>query len=178
MPLAQANEYFTHLQQQVDWQHDEVMMFGKVITTRRKVAWYADPGFAYSYSNRCKEAKPWIPVILKLKKMAETLTNEHFNGCLLNLYHDGHEGMGWHSDAEKTLKPDAAIVSLSFGAKRKFVFKHKKNQEKVSQELEHGSCLVMKGCTQQHWWHCLPPKRSVHSARINLTFRCANRSVL
>jgi alkylated DNA repair dioxygenase AlkB len=90
---------------------------------------------------------------------------------LLNLYHTGEEGMAWHSDGEKDLKKDGAIGSMSFGAERKFAFKHKKNQEKVELFLEHGSLLVMKDTTQTHWLHRLPPTKRVASARVNLTFR-------
>ena len=79
--------------------------------------------------------------------------------------------MGWHSDGEKDLKKDGAIASVSFGAERKFAFKHKKTREKVDLNLESGSLLIMKGKTQTHWLHRLPPTNKVHSARINLTFR-------
>ena len=107
-----------------------------------------------------------IRVILARQKTGET-----FNSCLLNLYHDGREGMAWHSDGEKDLKKNGAIASLSFGAERKFSFKHKKTKDTVSQILQHGSLLVMKGTTQTSWQHRLPPSKKVHTARINLTFR-------
>lgn len=90
------------------------------------------------------------------------MTGETFNSCLLNLYHNGDEGMAWHSDGEKDLKKNGAIGSLSFGAVRKFAFKHKQTKEHVGLTLEHGSLLVMKDETQSHWLHRLPPtKRSM-----------------
>jgi len=94
-----------------------------------------------------------------------------FNSCLLNLYHSGEEGMAWHSDAEKDLKKNGAIGSLSLGAERKFAFRHKQTKEKVELYLEHGSLLVMKGTTQTNWLHRLPPAKKVTALRINLTFR-------
>jgi len=103
--------------------------------------------------------------------MVEDLTQETYNSCLLNLYHNGSEGMGWHSDDEKELLKDGAIASLSLGADRKFVFKHKRSNEKVSVWLEHGSLLLMRGPTQTHWKHSLPTTKKIHSPRINLTFR-------
>jgi alkylated DNA repair dioxygenase AlkB len=79
--------------------------------------------------------------------------------------------MGWHSDAEKNLKKNGAIASVSFGAERKFTFKHKDSKEKVSQNLSHGSLLVMKEETQTHWQHRLPPTKRITTPRVNLTFR-------
>jgi len=113
----------------------------------------------------------WTPELLELKAIAEQRTGETYNSCLLNLYHTGEEGMAWHSDGEKDLKKDGAIASLSFGAERKFAFKHKRTGETVSIVLEHGSLLVMKGTTQTHWLHRLPPTKKIHSPRVNLTFR-------
>ena len=98
-------------------------------------------------------------------------TNESFNSCLLNLYHNGDEGMAWHSDDEPDLKKNSAIASMSFGAERKFSFKHKKSKETVSLILQHGSLINMKGSTQTHWMHSLPKTKKVSTQRINLTFR-------
>lgn len=95
-----------------------------------------------------------------LKKIAEQTTGETYNSCLLNLYHSGDEGMARHSDAEKDAKKHGAIGSMSFGAERKFAFKHKKTQEKVELILEHGSLLVMKDETQDFWLHRLPPTKN------------------
>ena len=103
--------------------------------------------------------------------MIEQQSGETYNSCLLNLYHSGDEGMAWHSDAEKDLKQHGAIGSVSFGAERKFMFKHKETKETVSVVLQHGSLLVMKDTTQSHWLHRLPPTKLVSKPRINLTFR-------
>lgn len=168
---ALASKYYEALLTQIVWQHDQAMIFGKQLTTKRKVAWYADQAFSYTYSNITKTALPWTEVLLELKVFVEQLTQEKFNSCLLNLYHSGEEGMAWHSDAERDLKRHAAIASLSFGAQRKFCFKHKTSQEKIDFNLAHGSLLVMKGATQSHWLHRLPPAKQVLTPRINLTFR-------
>ncbi|WP_372775034.1 alpha-ketoglutarate-dependent dioxygenase AlkB [Mangrovibacterium sp.] len=168
---AEATCFFDTLWKEVDWKNDEVFLFGKKIITKRKVAWYGDQPFRYSYSNVSKYALPWIEDLRLLKSIAEERTGETYNSCLLNLYHDGSEGMAWHSDAEKDLKPYGAIASMTFGAERKFSFKHKKTGEKRSLLLEHGSLLVMKDETQSHWLHRLPPTKTIHQPRINLTFR-------
>ena len=171
IPLEQADDFFKILADTIPWEADVVHMFGKRIVTKRKVAWYGDQPYDYTYSNSTKKALPWTPALRELKEMAENLTNETYNSCLLNLYHTGEEGMGWHTDNEKELKRNGAIASYSFGAERKFVFKHKTTKEMVELLLDHGSLLVMKGATQNHWLHRLPPTKKVGSARINLTFR-------
>jgi len=106
-----------------------------------------------------------------LKDIVENQSGETFNSCLLNLYHSGVEGMSWHSDNEKDLKKNSAIGSVSLGATRKFSFKHKRTKQTTSIILESGSLLMMKGTTQSHWQHRLPPTKKVSSPRINLTFR-------
>ena len=168
---AVANEYYEKLMQNIEWKNDQAIIYGKLIITKRKVAWYGDAAFDYTYSNTTKLALPWTPELLSLKSIIEEKTGEQFNSCLLNLYHNGDEGMAWHSDAEKALKKNGAIGSMSFGAERKFAFKHKESKETVSLILEHGSLLVMKGTTQTNWLHRLPPTKLVSKPRINLTFR-------
>jgi alkylated DNA repair dioxygenase AlkB len=168
---AEADSYFENLLDNIEWRNDEAIIFGKKIITKRKVAWYGEKPFEYTYSNTTKHALPWTKELVDLKKMVEKETGELFNSCLLNLYHNGEEGMAWHSDGETDLKKDGAIGSLSFGAERKFSFKHKKTGEKVELILEHGSLLVMKDTTQTHWLHRLPPTKRIAKSRINLTFR-------
>lgn len=171
MTIQEAGHYTNRLLQTILWKNDEAIIFGKKIITKRKVAWYGDRAFEYSYSNTTKLALPWTEELLELKLITEHKTGEQFNSCLLNLYHNGEEGMAWHSDAEKDLKKNGAIASLSFGAERKFAFKHKQSKQTVSLLLEHGSLLVMKGPTQTHWLHRLPPAKGILSPRVNLTFR-------
>ena len=171
LTTRKANHYFDCLLNTIDWKNDQAIIYGKLIITKRKVAWYGDTDFEYTYSNTTKRALPWTTELLELKSIAEEKTNEKFNSCLLNLYHNGDEGMAWHSDAEKDLKKNGAIGSLSFGAERKFAFKHKQTKEIVSLILEHGSLLVMKGTTQTNWLHRLPPAKLITKPRVNLTFR-------
>ena len=167
----ESKNYYERLGSNVPWQHDEVVIFGKHIITARKVAWYGDVGLSYSYSGTTKQALPWTPELRELKAIAEARSGVVFNSCLLNLYHDGREGMGWHSDDEKSLARNGCIASMSFGAERKFSFRHKQTKETVSVMLESGSLLLMAGETQTHWHHQLPKSAKVITPRINLTFR-------
>lgn len=167
----QADYFYNHLLSTIEWKNDRAIIFGKLIITKRKVAWYAEKPFEYTYSKTTKLALPWTKELLNLKSIVEQKTKETYNSCLLNLYHDGSEGMAWHSDGERDLKKNGAIASLTFGAERKFAFKHKKTKETVSFILENSSLLVMKGAIQTYWLHRLPPTTKIITPRINLTFR-------
>jgi len=169
-PDAAAN-YHHVLMDTIQWKNDEAIIFGKHIITKRKAAWYGDDGYLYTYSNTTKKALAWTPELLELKQMVEAITGTTFNSCLLNLYHNGNEGMAWHSDDESSLGKNTTIASLSFGAERKFSLKHKKGKETVSVILESGSLLVMMDTTQTNWLHSLPKSKRVVRPRINLTFR-------
>lgn len=168
---VKSNFFYNKLLNANFWYHDEILMYGKKIKTARKVAWFADSNLKYSYANTEKKAIFWTPELLELKQQVELKTGEQFNSCLLNLYHNGSEGMGWHQDNEYELGNNPVIASLSFGAARKFVFKHVITKQKVTLLLENGSLIVMKGQTQQKWLHCLPKTTKKILPRINLTFR-------
>ncbi|TYK67400.1 alpha-ketoglutarate-dependent dioxygenase AlkB family protein [Colwellia echini] len=174
--------YFRQLLNTIPWQHDQAMVLGQIIETKRKVAWCADTidnkPFSYSYSGVTRYSQPFSPELLSLKKLVEQHSGETYNSCLLNLYHSGEEGMAWHSDGEDDLKERGAIASLSFGAERKFSFKHKFSKEVVALQLKVASLLVMKGNTQQYWLHSLPPTKTVTEPRINLTFRTIDKPEL
>lgn len=167
----EADHYFDILLNIIDWRNDEAIIFGKKVITKRKVAWYGEAPFEYTYSNITKHALPWTKELLELKAVIEKATDDNFNSCLLNLYHDGSEGMAWHSDGEADLKKNGTIGSLTFGAERKFAFRHKQTKEKIELILEHGSLLVMKDVTQTNWLHRLPPSKRITKPRVNLTFR-------
>ena len=173
--VEKADFFYKCLLETIDWKNDIAVIFGKRIETKRKVAWYADKPFEYTYSNNTKKALPWTKELLELKEIAESETGETYNSCLLNLYHNGSEGMAWHSDGEKDLKNNGAIASMSFGAERKFAFKHKVSKQTINLQLEHGSLLVMKGECQKNWLHRLPPTKKVLVPRVNLTFRTIDR---
>jgi len=171
LSLKEASRYFDSLLQTIEWQHDELIIYGKRIVTKREVAWYGDQPYDYTYSNTTKQAHLFTKELLELKAITEKVSGAVFNSCLLNLYHNGEEGMSWHSDDEACFGTNATIASVSLGAERKFMFNHKKTKQNVSVVLQHGSLLVMKGATQTNWLHSLPKSTKVSKARINLTFR-------
>jgi alkylated DNA repair dioxygenase AlkB len=172
---AEAVQYLDRLMQLIEWRNDEAVIFGRHIITKRKVAWYGDSDYSYAYSNIIRQALPWTEDLLALKDLTERLTAATYNSCLLNLYHDGDEGMAWHSDDEKELAKEGAIASLSFGAERRFLFRHRHTKEQIELSLAAGSLLVMRGVTQTHWLHSLPKMKKVRTPRVNLTFRLITR---
>jgi alkylated DNA repair dioxygenase AlkB len=171
IPENKIKQLYDELLHHISWENERVVMFGKEIITKRKVAFYSDPSIAYTYASRTKVGLPWKETLVTLKNMVESITKEKYNACLLNLYHNGEEAMGWHCDNEKEILANSSIASLSIGASRKFSFKHKETKETISIQLENGSLLEMKGPIQQHWWHALPKSKKITESRINLTFR-------
>jgi alkylated DNA repair dioxygenase AlkB len=173
--LNQCSALFEVLQTSLDWQHDRIIMFGKEVITKRKVVWVANEGCTYKYAGVMKAPSPWTPELMVIKNEVERLTKWSFNSCLLNLYHDGNEGMGWHSDDETELDPNAPIASVSFGGERTFAFKHKADNTRARLALENGSVLIMHPPTQACWLHSLTKTKRPVQARINLTFRSVQR---
>ena len=172
---TQSDFYFNQLLNEIPWQHDEVMMFGKKIITKRMTAWYGDEGCSYVYSNIKRNPLPWTNSLFEIKKLVEEKANSQFNSCLLNFYHDGSESMAYHSDDEPMLEKNGTIASVSFGAERRFLFRHNRHKENqvpvVELMLNHGSLLLMQGEIQNNWKHGLPASTKIKSPRINLTFR-------
>jgi alkylated DNA repair dioxygenase AlkB len=164
---------FDSLKHDITWKQDHIKLFGKVHPTPRLVAWYGDPHCTYTYSGVVNTPLEWTPTLLTIKdRIEQLLYPAKFNCVLLNFYRDGHDKMGWHSDDEKELGPNPNIASVSFGATRRFDFKHKTDpNNKFSLELHSGSVLLMQGDMQHHWLHQLPAQKRILTPRINLTFR-------
>ena len=172
---TEADRYFEILQRDIPWRHDEAVIFGKHIITAREVAWYGDTSYNYGYSGANRIALPWGGILPELKNRVEAAIADicptRFNSCLLNRYNNGNEGMAWHSDDEAELGPETGIASVSFGATRKFAFRHRQTRQKVEMLLHHGQLIVMRGQTQAHWQHALMKSTRVTQPRVNLTFR-------
>ena len=166
--------WYQQLLAELPWQHDVVTLFGKTHITNRQIVWMSDKD--YRYSGQLKTAVPWTEQLWKLKQQIEVMLTEQglgteFNACLLNYYPSGEDGMGYHADNEKELGQQTIIASVSLGATRKFVFKHRHTKDKIELPLTSGQLIVMAGNTQQYWLHSLPKTKKVKEGRINLTFR-------
>ncbi|MFC3813474.1 alpha-ketoglutarate-dependent dioxygenase AlkB family protein [Lysobacter sp. GCM10012299] len=172
LDLGQADALFAALHEQVAWEVHRIRLFGREVDSPRLSCWIGDPGTGYRYSGVRFEPRPWPAA---LKPVRERLSGElglDFNSVLANLYRDGHDAMGWHSDAEPELGPAPVIASVSLGAVRRFALKSRAQpHQRLALELPHGSLLVMSGATQRNYRHALPRTARPIGARINLTFR-------
>jgi alkylated DNA repair dioxygenase AlkB len=174
LPLGRsADEVMQRLLQEVPWRAEEIVMFGVKMRQPRLTAWYGDPGCAYAYSGVRLEPLPWSETLRDIKARIETVTAERFNSVLINYYRDERDSVGLHSDNEPELGLHPVIASLSLGAERVFVMKHKtvRNLPPVRRSLASGSLLLMKGETQRNWRHGVPKQTRPCGPRINLTFR-------
>ena len=168
----ESNQLFVELYETTSWNQESTILFGKQLKLPRLTAWYGDPGKSYSYSQITMQPFLWTPVLINIKSKIESLSKIKFNSVLLNLYRDGKDSVAWHSDDEAELGENPVIASVSFGANRRFMFRHKIQKElNYEIQLTHGSLLIMKGTTQHFWQHQIPKKNKLTQSRINLTFR-------
>ena len=167
-----ADSYFETLLNETNWRQDDIKLFGKTYKQPRLTALYGEDGKNYTYSGITMNPLPFTSVLREIKEKVEEVSEEKFNVVLLNLYRDGQDSNGWHSDDEKELGENPVIASVSFGAERKFYLKHKEDKSaKHKIVLENGSLLIMKEQTQRFWKHQIPKTKKNISPRVNLTFR-------
>jgi alkylated DNA repair dioxygenase AlkB len=169
LPTDQADELFAILQREIEWEQRSIRIFGREVPQPRLTAWYGDVG--YTYSGLHWEAKEWPKILMLVKTAVEARSGEMFNSVLANLYRNGQDSVGWHSDDEPELGRNPGIASISLGFERTFHMKHKRQEDEWKMLLGHGSLLLMKGPTQHYWKHTLPKDIRVQEPRINLTFR-------
>jgi len=170
--LEEADLFFRKLKHEIVWQQEQIEMYGQIHQTPRLSAWYGDEFKSYTYSGITSHPRAWTDNLLKIKQRVASISSHQFNSVLLNLYRTGADSVAWHSDDEPELGREPVIASVSFGQARSFQMKHKtKVAEKQKILLSHGDLLIMKGKTQQHWFHQIPKSKRSMQARINLTFR-------
>jgi len=168
----ESDRLLDELKRSTAWRQERIETDHATIPFPRLTAWYGDPGRTYTYSKITMEPEPWTEPLLEIRARIEKVSPTTFNSVLLNLYRDGRDGVGWHSDDEPELGEMPVIGSVSFGATRSFVLRHKKpNVLPVEIELTHGSYLLMQGPTQRFWKHQVPKTTDPVEPRINLTFR-------
>jgi alkylated DNA repair dioxygenase AlkB len=173
LPTPDATAVLEALASGPGWEQHRLMLFGRERLTPRLCAWYGDPDARYAYSGKALEPLPWTAPLAALRERLEVALGVRFNSVLANLYRNGADSMGWHSDDEASLGPQPVIASLSLGATRRFMLRHRRRRDvpPMSLLLEHGSLLLMVGDTQRHWHHAVPKTRQPVGTRINLTFR-------
>jgi alkylated DNA repair dioxygenase AlkB len=169
---ATPDALFATLRAELPWEQHSVRIQDQIIPQPRLSSWHGSVVHTYSTLAHVLVPHPWSPSLLALREKLQAITGARFNSMLANLYRDGNDAIGWHSDDEPELGPTALIASLSFGAQRRFALRRRDDHAQVVRmELGHGSLLVMAGPMQHHWQHALPRTRTVTGERINLTFR-------
>ena len=169
---AEADASLAALLSDVPWKQSEIRLYGRTVREPRLGCWMGDPGAVYRYSGTVFRPEPWIAPVLGLKHAVEAATGHAFNSVLLNLYRDGRDAMGWHSDDEPELGPAPVIASVSLGGVRRFLLRERRAGARSSGiALAHGSLLVMAGDLQQRYRHSVPRTAKPVAARVNLTFR-------
>ena len=170
LPLSMSNaEVFSRLLEETPWREESVVVYGKRHLQPRLSAWYGDA--SYTYSGLRLEPLPWTALLLELRSAVEAACGQRFNSVLLNRYRNGRDSMGMHSDDEPELGMDPVIASLSYGATRTFVLRHKYNKLAIRLPLQDGSLLLMSGQLQSHWRHGINKSTRPLGERVNLTFR-------
>jgi alkylated DNA repair dioxygenase AlkB len=176
----EADALFERLRQEIPWERHRLSMFGREVDSPRLSCWIGDPGTDYIYSRTRFEPRPWTSSLLVLRERVEAFSGARFNSVLANLYRDGQDSMGWHSDDEPELGPQPVIASVSLGAERRFRLRRKlprgTRATPLGLPLAHGSLLCMAGDTQRYYQHDLPKLAGMVGARINLTFRFIHAS--
>jgi alkylated DNA repair dioxygenase AlkB len=168
---SESTHLLNYLLNELNWKSGEIKLFGKVYPIPRKQVYFSDNGLSYSYSGKELIIDAWDENVLNMKRRLQALLNVEFNACLSNLYRNGQDSNGWHSDNEKELGTNPIIASVSFGATRRFDLKHQSNKQKLSFQLTSGSLLVMGGEMQHFWKHQIPKQKNINDPRVNLTFR-------
>lgn len=169
---AQATDYFQTLLKTTPWREDSITLFGKTYPQPRLTALYGEEAKPYTYSGITMNPLPFEHIHLEIKKRIQDVCPENFTTVLLNLYRNGQDSNGWHSDDEKELGANPIIASISLGARRVFQLKHSaRKDERYKFSLQHGSLLIMQGETQHYWKHQIPKTKKQCSPRINMTYR-------
>ncbi|MDX1652410.1 MAG: alpha-ketoglutarate-dependent dioxygenase AlkB [Brumimicrobium sp.] len=168
---SEGESFLRYFLRELDWQQEDIRLFGKQVKIPRKEVMFGEEGVSYGYSGKRLATYSFDPKVAQIKSLISQRFGFSFNACLANLYRDGQDSNGWHSDDEKELGKNPVIASVSFGATRKFQLKHKETNERIDLLLSSGSVLIMGGEMQHFWKHQVPKTLKPVEARVNLTFR-------
>jgi alpha-ketoglutarate-dependent dioxygenase alkB family protein 2 len=176
LPDEISKNVLNNIMKEAEFLSDEksaIVIFGKKTIIPRKQCGYGDEGTSYKFTGVNVEGKTWndVPILNNIKEYIHKKLNVPVNFVLVNLYRDGNDYIGYHSDDEKDLDNKYPIVSLSFGAERTFLLKHKITGKTHEKLLNNNSCIIMKPPCQSLYKHSVPKRTKIKNSRINLTFR-------
>ncbi len=168
--VEDADRLFGVLADEIGWEQHAITVFGRTTPTPRLTSWIGES--AYRYSGIVNEPAPWPKALVVLQGRLRRELGVDFNSCLANLYRDGTDSMGYHSDNEPELGERPTIASISLGGRRRFVLRHRASRERWSWDLGRGDLLVMRDESQSDYAHAVPKTSRPVRPRMNLTFRC------
>jgi len=176
LSCEEGNRLFQVINRKAKWQQQEIRIYGKNHAVPRLTAWHGDHDAIYRYSGIENIPHPWFCELVELRRRIQGYTRSRFNSVLLNLYRNGNDSMGRHSDDEPELGDKQVIASISLGATRRLIFhpQSSENRGSIRVNLDHCSLVVMSGNTQRDWKHSIPKTGKPVGPRINLTYRWVN----
>lgn len=131
----------------------------------------------YNYAGKQNAPLEFTDELRTLKESTERALGLQFNSCLANLYANGKNVIGYHSDSESSIIPTSTIASISLGAERWFDVRAKDDAPDPNINLrirmKHGSMITMGGQMQRFYKHQVPQEAKIKDPRVNLTFRQA-----
>ncbi len=173
LPLATSTaDVMAQLIADTPWRAEIVTVYGKQHPQPRLTAAYG--AAPYTYSGLTIHPLPWTDLLLAIKDAVESASGHTFNSVLLNYYRDERDSMGMHSDDERELGRNPVVASVSFGATRTFILRHKASKQTIKLDLPDGCLLLMAGALQHHWQHGINKLTKTTGTRVNLTFRSIN----
>ena len=124
-----SKNLYDSIMQNVNFEQSVRHIFGKNIPIPRLQSWMSDDGVKANLYQKQK-GLPWSEEIMILRNKLEELTSFKFDYVLINLYRDGQDSIGFHSDNESIGEDKNIICSISLGATRKFLMRHVQWKEK------------------------------------------------
>ncbi len=175
--IKSAERWHDQINAEICWEQPTINIYGNSYSVPRLTAFLAQKEISYRYSGVVHHGNGWPEWFMPLLREINLFCKVKFNGCLINCYRNGNDRMGWHSDDEPEIDESKPIASLSLGAKRDILFRHRKQKFREIISLNSGDLLIMHPNAQINWFHSIPARKKIKNSRINLTFRCYKRCI-
>lgn len=158
--MPDQDRLFEQLLHQAPWEQRERRMYDRDVLVPRLIA---------TWTGAALNELP-APIAVARRLLAAHYGVD-FDSVLVNLYRDGRDGVAWHGDTVRKRLPQAVVVTIALGERRRFLLRHGDGGP-VTHTLRtgEGDLLVMGGRTQHEWQHTVP-KETRAGARMSITMR-------
>jgi len=151
---------FERLQREAPWQQRERWMYDRSVLEPRLVAAWAGDGLA-----------DLPPELVEIRAAVSQQYGVDFDSVLVNLYRDGRDGVAWHGDTVRKRMPEAVVVTVGLGERRRFLLrKGESGPATLTLRTGEGDLVVMGGRCHSDWQHTVP-KETHAGARMSITMR-------